>query len=71
MHRERDTRDRRVIYLRLTDTGRRFYEECTNKVHDVVAELISHFTENEINAFLNTYEKLAKVLEKAIDAREG
>jgi len=71
VRRDRDTKDRRVVYLKLTEKGIRFYEECHKKIHDVVARLISHFTEEEIDAFMNTYEKVAKVLEKAIVEREG
>ncbi|MGV3488648.1 MAG: MarR family winged helix-turn-helix transcriptional regulator [Tuberibacillus sp.] len=71
VQRDRDTKDRRIIYLKLTEKGHLFYEDYTKKIHVVVKQLISHFTEDEIETFMKTYEKMAKVLEKAITEKEG
>lgn len=64
--RERNDIDRRVVYLHVTPKGMEFYDACNNKIHDLVSKIISHFKEEEILTFMGTYEKLAKIMDKAI-----
>jgi DNA-binding MarR family transcriptional regulator len=66
VRRERDRSDRRIVHLIPTKKGVEFYNACNRKIHDVLTRVISHFKEEEIEAFLNTYEKLAFVLDQAI-----
>ena len=68
VRRERDTKDRRVIYLHLTDKGIHFYEESLKKIHDNFASLMAHFTDQEIETFIQTYEKLATALKTAVES---
>lgn len=71
IRRTRSRRDRRVVFLRLTEKGTAFHEECQSRVHEVLADLISQFREEEIAAFMNTYEKLAHLLEEQLRLRKG
>jgi DNA-binding MarR family transcriptional regulator len=57
-----DEKDRRVTYLTLTDEGKRLTDEMESKVQNMLAQYISHFSEKEAIAFIETYEKLAAVL---------
>ncbi|TCP30558.1 DNA-binding MarR family transcriptional regulator [Scopulibacillus darangshiensis] len=70
--RRRDQNDRRVIYLSLTDYGEEIYKQCEDKIHALVGSFITQFEPKEIELFLNTFEKLEKILDKQIlDMSEG
>ncbi|WP_235888025.1 MarR family winged helix-turn-helix transcriptional regulator [Neobacillus paridis] len=62
IERTRDLNDRRVVYLTLTPEGKELYQKAQEKIHLLVESIITQFEEPEIKAFINTYEKLAKVL---------
>jgi DNA-binding MarR family transcriptional regulator len=62
IQRKRDENDRRVVYLSLTDEGTKLYETLQERVHQLVESIITQFKEEEIKDFLNTYEKLALIL---------
>jgi DNA-binding MarR family transcriptional regulator len=62
IQRNRDEIDRRVVYLSLTDEGTELYEDLQERVHQLVEFIITQFEEKEIKDFLNTYEKLAQIL---------
>lgn len=62
IQRTRDENDRRVIYLALTDDGKELHQNCMKKVRLLVESIITQFDEVEINTFLDTYEKLAKMI---------
>jgi len=62
IQRTRDESDRRVVYLTLTKEGYTLYEDCQEKVQFLVESIITQFEESEITTFINTYEKLAKIL---------
>lgn len=69
--RTRDENDRRVVYLSLTDKGNDFFEKAEQRIHTVVESLINQFDSNEIEQFIETYEKLNQVLiEKKADKVE-
>jgi DNA-binding MarR family transcriptional regulator len=61
--RTRDENDRRVVYLTLTDTGEELFQNCQEKVHQLVESIITQFDETEITNFITTYEKLAQILD--------
>jgi DNA-binding MarR family transcriptional regulator len=63
IQRTRDVNDRRVVYLALTDDGKELYQACKEKVHQLVESIITKFDETEITTFINTYEKLAQILD--------
>lgn len=60
--RRRDQKDRRVVYLSLTEEGKKLYGECEERIYQVVGSFISKFDDQEITSFINTYEKLDRLL---------
>jgi DNA-binding MarR family transcriptional regulator len=62
IERTRDEKDRRVVYLTLTEKGQDLYEKCEQRIHDIVESLITQFEEAEIKQFLDTFEKLNQIL---------
>ncbi|ETI67114.1 MarR family winged helix-turn-helix transcriptional regulator [Neobacillus vireti] len=63
IQRTRDENDRRVVYLTLTDEGNILYQNCQEKIQFLVESIITQFEESEIKNFINTYEKLAQILD--------
>jgi len=57
-----DEKDRRVTYLELTDEGERIAIELDAKIESLLERYIAHFDEQEAARFIETYEKLARVL---------
>ncbi|MFC0272725.1 MarR family winged helix-turn-helix transcriptional regulator [Metabacillus herbersteinensis] len=60
--RTRDENDRRVVYLTLTEAGEELFLKTEQKIHKLVESFISQFETTEIEAFLNTFEKLNNIL---------
>lgn len=60
--RRRDPNDRRVVYLSLTPEGKKLYDECEERIYKIVGSFISKFDDQEISGFINTYEKLDRLL---------
>ena len=58
IERTRDEKDRRVVYLTLTDKGREFFEKAEERVTKLVESFICDFEQSEIEKFIQTYEKL-------------
>nr|WP_263327577.1 MarR family transcriptional regulator [Neobacillus sp. Marseille-Q6967] len=63
IQRTRDENDRRVIYLTLTNEGKELRQKTEEKVHYLVESFITQFEETEIKSFIETYEKLADILD--------
>ncbi|EZP76410.1 MarR family transcriptional regulator [Parageobacillus genomosp. 1] len=64
IQRTRDQNDRRVVYLTLTERGDEWITETEEKIHKLVESFITKFLEEEIEAFIQTYEKLACILQE-------
>ncbi|MFE8702816.1 MarR family winged helix-turn-helix transcriptional regulator [Cytobacillus sp. FJAT-54145] len=62
IQRKRDKDDRRVVYLTLTEKGNELFKETEKRIHKLVESLINQFDINEINQFIETFEKLNQVL---------
>jgi DNA-binding MarR family transcriptional regulator len=62
IERTRDEKDRRVVYLTLTEKGENLYLQAEERIHTLVESLITKFDESEIKQFIETFEKLNKVL---------
>ncbi|MEH7014458.1 MarR family transcriptional regulator [Neobacillus niacini] len=71
IQRTRDEKDRRVVYLTLSDKGRELHHKTQEKVHLLVESFITQFDETEITNFINTYEKLALILTNMKKDEEG
>ncbi|MFD1738108.1 MarR family winged helix-turn-helix transcriptional regulator [Bacillus salitolerans] len=67
--RKRDDVDRRVIYLSLTPEGKSVYENAQEKICSLVETIITKFDEQEIEAFMRTYEKLNTILIELKDCK--
>lgn len=57
-----DGKDRRVTHLRLTDEGGRIVAELDGRVGEVLSTYVGAFDEAEADQFIETYEKLARVI---------
>lgn len=62
MERRPDERDRRVTYLSLTPAGLQLMSDVQTKIEQLMAGYIKHFQGTEILAFIETFEKLARLL---------
>nr|WP_251025732.1 MarR family transcriptional regulator [Bacillus sp. ISL-47] len=71
IQRTRDENDRRVVYLTLTEKGNELYAEAEEKIHKLVESLITRFDQTEIQQFIETFEKLNKVLLESTDHKAG
>lgn len=67
--RQRDKEDRRLVHLSLTKKGEALYLACYEKIHSVVEGFITQFSEEEIETFMITYEKLAVILDQTIQVK--
>ncbi|AND42103.1 MULTISPECIES: MarR family winged helix-turn-helix transcriptional regulator [Cytobacillus] len=65
IQRTRDENDRRVVYLTLTEKGNDLYVKAEEKIHNLVESLINRFDQVEIQQFIETFEKLDKVLSQS------
>jgi DNA-binding MarR family transcriptional regulator len=64
INRERDQKDRRIVYLTLTEEGKELTEQGTSKLYEVLGEILSNFEQEEITFFINKLEKLAQILKE-------
>lgn len=64
LQRKRDEKDRRVIYLSLSDEGEKLVNDALTKLYEVLGEILSNFHKEEVEAFIKSYERLAVILEK-------
>lgn len=62
--RTRDESDRRQVYLSLTSRGVSVLKEAEQKVQDMVSSYLVHFEEQEVEAFISTFEKLAYLIRR-------
>jgi DNA-binding MarR family transcriptional regulator len=63
IERTRDENDRRVIYLTLSKKGINLFEKTEERIHCLVESIINQFNREEIQNFIQIYEKLAGILE--------
>lgn len=71
IERTRDVNDRRVVYLTLTENGNALFNQCELRIHDLVEGFITKFKDDEINNFIETYEKLEQLLNDIKEGRQG
>lgn len=62
-----DDKDRRVTYLALTDKGIEIADRMEEKIQELLGSFIQHFDEQEAIVFIETFEKLARVLVQSED----
>lgn len=59
-----DEKDRRVVSFRLTEQGEAVYENAAQRIHELLAGFIEQFSQEEIDQFLSSFEKLASIIQK-------
>ncbi|WP_071394561.1 MarR family winged helix-turn-helix transcriptional regulator [Bacillus tuaregi] len=69
--RTRDDKDRRMIYLTLTEAGKEVFNQSEVRIHQLVTSFITQFDQEEIEAFMKTYEKLNQIILAAKDKNLG
>lgn len=57
-----DEKDRRVTYLSVTEEGKRLSDEVEERIQELLYGYMGQFDGKEALAFIETFEKLAKVL---------
>jgi len=62
--RGKDEDDRRIIALSLTERGKEWLVETERKVYELVETMMTKFSHEEIEQFIQTYEKLAMILQE-------
>lgn len=62
--RGKDEDDRRIIALSLTERGKEWLVETERKVYQLVETIMTKLSHEEIEQFIQTYEKLAKILQE-------
>lgn len=71
IQRTRDMKDRRVVYLTLTKQGAELFHKTEERIEILVESLINKFDFEEIQRFIETYEKLNRVLAEYKSKRLG
>ncbi|MFD2670571.1 MarR family winged helix-turn-helix transcriptional regulator [Marinicrinis sediminis] len=61
--RKEDEHDRRVILLALTEKGVEICRAIEERIAQLLSTYINHFEPEEVLNFINTYEKLAQLLD--------
>lgn len=69
IQRMQDEKDRRVVSFSLTKQGKKIYEAAAERINRVLAGFIEQFSQEEIDQFLRTYEKLAVIVEREGEIR--
>lgn len=67
--RGKDEDDRRIIALSLTERGKEWLVETERKVYELVETIMTKLSHEEIEQFIQTYEKLAKILQEMEDKK--
>lgn len=57
-----DVKDRRVIYLSLTEAGRKLAEMIDDRIRERLSTVMNQISREEALQFVGTYEKVAEVL---------
>jgi|SRR5690625_1376681 len=63
IERKRNQKDRRIVYLSLTEKGEHVVTETEKKIHNFLIEKLAHFDQENIEMFLQSIEKLAHLME--------
>ncbi len=60
----RDSIDRRNVDLSLSDQGMTIYHQVVNEIEQFVEPLLDELTSEELNSFLNVYEKISQIIQR-------
>ena len=62
VERLRDEKDRRVVYLEITDKGRETMAELRKRGRQTMKTVFAHLTEEELQQFIDTFEKASHII---------
>lgn len=62
--RVRKEEDRRVVYLDITEAGNQVYQSGEEKLRQLVESYLQQLEEEEVEAFVRIYEKIARIISK-------
>lgn len=62
IERLRDEKDRRVVYLKITDKGRETMAELRMRGRQTMNSVFAHLTEEELQQFIDTFEEASSVI---------
>ncbi len=65
--RERSKNDRRVVKISITDKGHELYKAVERERDERVIEILSVLTEEDVDAMMKIYQKLADNLKEIVD----
>ncbi|QAY68560.1 MarR family transcriptional regulator [Paenibacillus protaetiae] len=58
-----DDKDRRFIYLKLSEKGQAVFDEMNGKLVEIMAVIIGHIDRQEALGFIETFEMLGRLME--------
>lgn len=61
--RKRSEKDRRIVSLMLSERGKKIVKATEEEIYRVLEDKLSHFNVEDIELFLHSIEKLAKLME--------
>lgn len=64
VHRERDEKDRRVVFMCLTEQGEKILKEAEEKRNKILLNHLSQLEPEELESFVTLSEKLARIVLK-------
>lgn len=64
LKRNRDESDRRIVYLSLAEYGKELHSRTRTQIIDVISAYMVHYSKDEIEGFIQAFEKLANMMEK-------
>lgn len=62
IQRIRDEKDRRNVYLHVTDKGTSLVDYTENEVYGAIGQYLAHFDDQEVITFISSLEKLATLM---------
>lgn len=64
VERTRDEKDRRQVYLSITEEGREVFGVLNQKVSEILTPYLKQFDHHQIELFLNMFETLADLIQE-------
>ncbi|MHB8987133.1 MAG: MarR family winged helix-turn-helix transcriptional regulator, partial [Eubacteriales bacterium] len=64
VNRTRDDRDRRMVWLELTDEGEEILQECRESRNKIIGKYFSRLPEGDIEKLIEIYERLMIIIQK-------
>ncbi|WP_047151924.1 MarR family winged helix-turn-helix transcriptional regulator [Aneurinibacillus tyrosinisolvens] len=61
VRRERDEKDRRIVYTLLTEQGRETLKQAEENRKEVIKKYLQHLSQEELESLVSIYEKLARI----------